>query len=244
MANPRVEAVSIVDAVARDLRERLFAAEFPGGTGFTEAEVSGTYGVARPTAKAAIEKIVGEGLLVRGAHRTARVPELGPEDVRDVYHTRAVLESEVLRRLAAGRIVPEDARAANAEIGRIMNSVPALGIVEPDMRFHASLIAALGSPRTSKMYGSLVREVKMCMAQVQGRGLLEPELICAEHDRILELLAAGDGEGAAGLLNDHLSRARERLVAALGGEAGPEAAAAPGVELGAGPYPAPTPPPR
>ena len=34
---------------------------------------------------------------------------------------------------------------------------------------------------------------------------------------------AGEGEAAAALLDEHLGRARERLVAAFGGEAGPEA---------------------
>jgi DNA-binding GntR family transcriptional regulator len=45
----------------------------------------------------------------------------------------------------------------------------------------------------------------------------------AEHERIRQLIEAGDGGAAAELQDEHLSRARELLVGALGGSPGPEA---------------------
>lgn len=218
----RVEALSIVDALALELRRRVFAGELTHEDALTEAEVSRAYEVARPTAKAAIEKLVGEGLLQRSAHKTARVPHLGPEDVRDIYRTRAHLESVVLRALAETRTAPPAAAAANAEIAAMTEADP-LTVVEPDMRFHTALVDALGSPRTSRMFGSLVSEVRLCMVQVQGKQLLTTASIAAEHQQILDAVLAGDGEAAVEAITRHLGRARERLVAALGGSPGPEA---------------------
>ena len=71
-------------------------------------------------------------------------------------------------------------------------------VVEPDMRFHTSLIDAVGNERTSKMYRSLVSEVRLCMTRVQSLQLLTTALIHAEHQKLLELIEAGEGEGAAG----------------------------------------------
>ncbi|MDI9991784.1 GntR family transcriptional regulator [Rhodococcus ruber] len=218
----RVEALSIVDALALELRRRVFAGELTHEDALTEAEVSRAYEVARPTAKAAIEKLMGEGLLQRSAHKTARVPHLGPEDVRDIYRTRAHLESVVLRTLAETRTAPPAAAAANAEIAAMTEADP-LTVVEPDMRFHTALVDALGSPRTSRMFGSLVSEVRLCMVQVQGKQLLTTASIAAEHQQILDAVLAGDGEAAVEAITRHLGRARERLVAALGGNPGPEA---------------------
>ena len=218
----RISAVSIVEAVASDLRGRIFSGELASSQALTETDVAGSYEVARPTAKAAIEKLVAEGLLVRGVHKTARVADLGPESVRDIYLARAYLESEVLRRLAAGRTVPAGAVQANQEIAALKTGAP-LDVVEPDMRFHSSLIDAVGNERISKMYSSLVAEVRRCMSRVQSLHLLDTALIQAEHQKLLELIEAGQGEEAALLLDQHLGRARERLVAAMGGEAGPEA---------------------
>lgn len=218
----RIAAVSIVEAVASDLRLRIFSGELPSAHALTETEVATSYEVARPTAKAAIEKLVAEGLLVRGVHKTARVADLGPESVRDIYLARAYLESEVLRRLAAARTVPAGAVQANRDIAALASGAP-LDVVEPDMRFHTSLIDAVGNERISRMYSSLVAEVRLCMSRVQSLHLLDTALIQAEHQKLLELIEAGQGEEAARLLDQHLGRARERLVAAMGGEAGPEA---------------------
>src|SRR5450631_3901504 len=218
----RVTAISIVEAIAIDLRTRLFAGELTPDVSLTETEIATSYDVARPTAKGAIEKLVGEGLLVRGVHKTARVVTLGPPAVRDIYLARAYLESEVLRRLARTRTVPDGAAQANREIAAVGEG-PAMLVVEPDMRFHMSIIDAVGNERTSKMYRSLVSEVRLCMTRVQSLHLLGTALILAEHQKMLDLIEGGDGEAAALLLDEHLGRARERLVAAIGGEAGPEA---------------------
>jgi DNA-binding GntR family transcriptional regulator len=218
----RVTATSIVDAIAIDLRTRILAGELTPDMPLTETEIATSYDVARPTAKAAIERLVTEGLLVRGVHKTARVVDLGPAAVRDIYLARAYLESEVLRRLARTRTVPEGATKANREIAAVGEG-PAMAVVEPDMRFHMSLIDAVGNERTSKMYRSLVSEVRLCMTRVQSLHLLGTALIQAEHQKILELIGVGEGEAAALLLDEHLGRARERLVAAIGGKAGPEA---------------------
>jgi DNA-binding GntR family transcriptional regulator len=219
----RVVAVSIADAVSEDIRQRLYRAEYPPGTSFTEASVSQTYEVSRPTAKVAIERMVSEGLLTRHVNKSAQVPTLNVSDVRDIYNSRVFLESEVLRQLARSRNAPAAAAQANRDLATIAQTGEALAIVEPDMRFHLSLVAAVGSPRTDKMYASLANEVRLCMVHVQGRALLPSALIHAEHERILQCIRAGDPEGVATALAEHLTRARERLVAAIGGEAGPEA---------------------
>jgi DNA-binding GntR family transcriptional regulator len=218
----RIAAVSIVEAIAADLRSRIFSGDLGSGQSLTETEVASSYEVARPTAKASIEKLVAEGLLDRGTHKTARVVDLGPDSVRDIYIARAYLESEVLRRLARTKAVPQTAVQANRDIAAVQSGAP-LDVVEPDMRFHTSLIDAVGNERISRMYRSLVGEVRLCMVRVQSLQLLDTELIHAEHQKILELIEAGQGEAAADLLDEHLGRARERLVAAMGGAAGPEA---------------------
>lgn len=217
-----IVVTSVIDAVVEDLKGLVLARQLEPDQALTEAEVATRYDIARATAKAAIERLVSDKVLVRKNHKTARVVKLGPSDVRDIYRTRAYLESEVLRRLAERREVPMEARIANAEIETLWRQ-GSFDIVEPDMRFHTSLIDALGSTRTSTVYGSLAFEVKLCMAQLQGSQRLSPEIIVAEHARMLDEIEKGDGQAVAELLDEHLSRARELLAGDLGGVAGPEA---------------------
>lgn len=206
--------VGVVDAVTVQLRTRILSGDIRSGAPLTEAAVSQSFGVARPSAKAAIEQLVASGLLVRTAHRSARVVGIDADTVRDVYRTRARLESAALRELAQSRVVPEAARVASAEL-LAMPPGPDPATVDPDLRFHSALIDALGSDRTGRMYRSVLDEVRLCMAQVQGRRLLDAEDIAAQHAAILEAVAVGDADLAADLLSVHLSSAEERLVDAL-----------------------------
>lgn len=209
-----LQVTGVVDAVSTALRSAIFKGEITSGQLITETWLAERFDVARASAKGAIEKLVAEGILQRTVHRSARVRVLDESSVRDIYRTRRRLESEALRELAAIRVAPPSAAAANLEIARFTGG-SSIDIVDPDMRFHTSIVDAIGSERTSRSYGALVAEVRLCMAQVQGRQLISVDLILDEHTRILELIARGDGEQAVALLAEHLGRAEERLVAAL-----------------------------
>jgi DNA-binding GntR family transcriptional regulator len=208
----RVQPLSIVDAIAQDIRGSLFNGALPSATQLTEAEVAATYDVARPTAKAALEKLVAEGLLLRGTHKTARVPALGPDEVRDLYFSRLCIESEVVRRLAIGRIVPEALARANDDVVAVTS---AMEVAEPVIRFHAELVGALGSPRLTRLFGTLMGEMRLCMAQMNYRRLLRPEIIAEEHRLIIEKIAAGDPVEAVAAITAHLRQAENRLVPSL-----------------------------
>ncbi|WP_461163929.1 GntR family transcriptional regulator [Arthrobacter sp. R4-81] len=214
--------VSLVEAIADDIRKRILRGEYQGETTFTEADVAARYEVARPTAKAAIEKLVAESLLERRSNKTARLVTLGPDDVRDIYKTRARLEQAALLELSETRTVPPGALAAQRELEQLTDG-SGLDTVDPDMRFHMALVDSIGSPRTSQMYASLVSQVKLCMAQIQGLQLVEVGRIIREHQHLLDLIKAGDGAAASSFLVEHLSRPRERLIEAVGGVPGPEA---------------------
>jgi len=217
-----IVVLSVIDAVVADLKAQVLAQELATGTPLTEAEVAARYDVARATAKAAIERLVAEKVLVRKNHKTARVVTLGPDDARDIYLTRSYLESEALRRLAVRRDVPEAARTANGEIEEAWRQ-GRWDTADADLRFHTAMIDALGSPRSSAAYGSLAFEVRLCLSQLVVSHLLSPEIIAADHSRIMADIERGNPDAAAAMLQEHLARARELVAQALGGEPGPEA---------------------
>ncbi|MCW4466061.1 GntR family transcriptional regulator [Glutamicibacter sp. MNS18] len=212
----RLGVVSVVQAIIRDLRERIFSGDLAPGSALREVDVAEHYEVARPTAKAALENLVATGLLSRNAHQTARVRRLTPADTRDIYRTRAIIEAEAVRLLASTRHVPEAALESNARITALRDASP-IQIVDPDVRFHTALVDALQSPRTSTIYEQLTDEIRLCMSHVQDATLLSTERIAAEHGQLLELIAAGDGDGAAEVLQRHLDNASTRLAEHLAG---------------------------
>lgn len=207
-----LKAQSLVDTLRIALRDAILRGEIPAGTSLAEQAVADRYGVARPTAKAAVEQLVHAGLLRRSLHRAARVPVLSLDDVLDLYFNRGMIECWVVSTLAERESAAPDAERAVDDMRRATELAE---VVEADVRFHRSLVAQLGSPRAVRLHESVIGEAHLFMAQVQVHKLISPEAIMAEHQAILAAIAAGDGEKADALMSQHLLRARDRLLAHL-----------------------------
>jgi DNA-binding GntR family transcriptional regulator len=207
----RVTVVSIVDAVAASLRTQVLEGALSGNSTLTEGDVAAIYDVARPTAKSAIQQLVSEGLLLRDAHKTARVPTLGPDDVRDLIFSRSCIESQVVREMARRRTVPGSPQEPN-RIAYSSVEHPDSDAIAPVLDFHLGLVRSVGSERMQRIFTGLMSEMRLCMVQMQYRQQLDINLIAAEHDAILASIAGGDPEAAAQAMSYHLARALERIL--------------------------------
>ena len=207
---------SMIDALYGSLRQRIINGELPPGEKVTEAKVVGEYGVARPTAKACLERLTAAGLLRRSAHRTAVVPELDRAEILDLYFARDSIERRAVQRLAEMGAVPAEARSAQERIERAVADGVFPDQVEADITFHTSLVDAVGSKRLSRMHELIMGEVHLTMGQFQAHRTTDPRTVATEHDAILEAIAAGDAAVAADRITTHLQAARDRLVTRLG----------------------------
>ena len=201
-----------VDAVADTLREQVMTEEIPPGVQVTESLVASRFGIARPTARAAIDRLVQEGLFRRSAHASARVPRLTAADINDLYFARGCIDREVVRALADRKTVPPQAHAALVDLLAATSQSPLLDVVAADIGFHRALTDGLGSARLTSLYTSLMGEVRLCMAQVQSRRLLTPRSIYDEHVMIASEIAAGNSARAAEIATVHLEHARAALL--------------------------------
>ena len=158
-----------------------------------------------------MENLVASGLLTRNAHQTARVTLLSSHDARDIYRTREIIEAEAVRLLAAQRVAPAAARDANDEITALVDASP-IDIIDPDIRFHAALVQALESERTSAIYAQLSDEIRLCMTHVQDATLLSTKDIAAEHAQLLQFIVDGLDSEAVAKLREHLHTASDKLA--------------------------------
>lgn len=204
---------SLVDALYVAARERILTGVLAGGEFVTENDLATYYDVARPTAKAVIERLTHEGLLVRDAHKTARVRVMSVADIRDLYFSRGLLEREVMATLSASRKVPPAAHGAMEKLRLAADEKSVLDFVAADIAFHRALVDALGSPRLSRMFLLLASEAHLCMAQIQTNRLLHADSIIKEHTSILQAVETGRSEVAMDRITAHLMRACDQLAA-------------------------------
>lgn len=210
-----MQAPSLVDVLFEAVRKQILTGAIPGGAALTEMVITNQFSVARPTAKAAIERLVHEGLLHRATNKSARVPLLDVDDIRDIYYSRGFIEREVIGALADTRTMPAEALAAHRAFESLVDESDLTVLVEADINFHRSLTAALNSPRLLKLYNQMVGEIHLCMAQVQVHHLLHPALISQEHEAIIQAIIKGDRPTAVREIDNHLNRACVRLIGYL-----------------------------
>lgn len=215
-ASPRLGTVTVTDALAAAVRDRILDGELPPGTALTEVEVARDYRVSRPTAKTALRQLVHQGLLRQDAHHPARVPVLTASDIADLFLIRTPLEIAAIERVVA---LPDRTAAlkgaadAVRQLRDLDRDAPHSAFVAADLRFHRELIDLADSPRLSRIYEGLQGEIHLCM--VQTRFALGRDRILREHGRILRSLQRGDAAEAGELMRSHLDGARNALLARL-----------------------------
>jgi DNA-binding GntR family transcriptional regulator len=209
----QLKTTSVPDAVYNALREQILSTHIEPGGLVTETAIALEFGVARPTAKAALERLVAEGLLTRRAHKTARVPQLNRDDIVDLFENRAIVESAAVAALASqpehGR-VPELARAAHRRLMRQARSNSSFA--QEDIAFHHALVSGQSSSRLVRMHSLLMGEIELCIGQVQAHHLLTAHAVANQHQGILDAVAAGDAALAARLTREHIDGSRDRLL--------------------------------
>ena len=203
MSSRTVALITVVDGLATSLRERILSGELKPGVPLSEVEVSQEYGIARPTVRAAVQRLIHEGLLVRQPNRSPVVPIFTPDDVRDIYFARKPLEREVLRVLAERGEVPPAAAAQVAALEALPEDADWSKVVEADLQFHLALLDAVGSPRLKRLFGLLDGEIRLCITQLQP-GYDNPYQLAEEHQRLLDAIGAGDTKRAIALMDRHL----------------------------------------
>ncbi|MFC7788967.1 GntR family transcriptional regulator [Microbacterium sp. MAHUQ-60] len=208
---------SLTDALYESVRSRIISGDFRQGEKLTESRIATDYNVARTTAKACLERLIGVGLLIRSAHRSALIPTLGPAEIQDLFLAREAIEAFAVSRLAGASTVPATALEAHERLKRAASSESFDQQVEADVSFHTALIQATDSARLSRMHELIMGEVHLSMGQYRAHQSARPTTIVQEHNDILEAIAAGDADTAQRHMALHLRNAKERLLSRADG---------------------------
>ncbi|MDR5694659.1 MAG: GntR family transcriptional regulator [Armatimonadota bacterium] len=207
---------ALADAVERAIRDAILSGRLAPGERLVEAKISHELGVSRAPVREALARLEQRGLVVSRAHRGTFVVRLTPEDIREIFGLRRVLEGHALS-LAQAHIQPKDLvyleelTAAMGDAARVGNVEAAM---ERDLEFHAYLVRLSGSRRLFGMWSNLVDQLRSLSAKFQS---LYPDLnlLIESHHATVEALGEGDHQRASRLLQAHLEEAESLLLRSL-----------------------------
>ncbi|MEN9890299.1 MAG: hypothetical protein RLY78_594, partial [Pseudomonadota bacterium] len=98
---PKLTPRALYQDVAERLREQIFARELEPGSWIDEQKIAADYGISRTPLREALKVLAVEGLVTMKVRRGAYVTEMSRDDVAQVYHLLALLESDAAGRVAA-----------------------------------------------------------------------------------------------------------------------------------------------
>ena len=203
--------------VVNQILKGIFTGEFKGGDRLVEEELASIIGVSRTPVREAFCELAGIGVIELKPNAGAMVRPFGPEQIREMYHIRQLLEAEAAR-LAASRIDESALRDIRERTVACANEPPspqwtAQSLIL-DQEFHEIVSVGSGSTRLAEeiaRYRNLVDTIR----EAVGNTSHALEVALVEHTQVIDALLARDAEAAAAAMTQHIRRGTEAAIGAL-----------------------------
>ena len=219
-----VDTTLRIDRTARTLREQaverlrdaIMEFQFQPGERLVERVLCDRLGVSRTVVREALRHLESEGLVEVIPQQGPAVARLDEGQAIQVYEIRALLEAEAAR-AAAGRAKPEDVRRlrlANDAIQAAFETGHGRDVLRMTTDFYELLFRIADKP----VAWQVVQGLNARINQLRGMTIAQPGRATdagGEMLRLIEAIAAGDGERAARASYDHVDRVRRLALAVL-----------------------------
>ena len=190
------------DMVTGVLREAIVTGAFSPGERLPQDQLAELLMVSRMPIRAALRQLDSEGLVVNIPHRGAKVRELTPVELRELYELRVVVECFALRR-SVRTASPADLVELRELAESCENAEEGDDWILQRCAFYRRLYSIGNGVRVVDTIMSLRAEV--------SRYLLRKRFCPGWHRELLDILTSGDAEEAARSLEDHLLEVLESM---------------------------------
>jgi DNA-binding GntR family transcriptional regulator len=203
---------STPERIAAQLRSGIVSGRLAAGQALREVEVARQLGVSRGPVREAFQRLIQEGLLEAHPARGVFVPQLLAADVADLYLARGAVETAAARLLASS-----GTDQAFADLSAALDELEAAPaddwneLVSLDLHLHEVLVRSTGSKRLVRMFGTLAAETRLCMVALESFYPQRADLV-TEHAEIVQAILRRDADGAARLLERHMTDSVQRLA--------------------------------
>jgi DNA-binding GntR family transcriptional regulator len=199
---------ALYEEVAELLRQRIFRRELEPGSWIDEIRLAEDYGISRTPLREALKVLATEGLVTMKMRRGAYVTEVSEQDMSEVYHLLALLESD------ATWVVAQSASEAQLRELQALHQELAGAVADRDRffavneRFHTRLLEIAGNRWRNQMVADLRKVMKLNRQQsLLKSGRIEESL--QEHARVLDALLARDASMASQRMQAHFRNGLE-----------------------------------
>ncbi|GLZ79211.1 GntR family transcriptional regulator [Actinorhabdospora filicis] len=197
------------EKVGTELRAALITGRLRPGVIYSAPKLAQTFGVSPTPVREAMLDLAKEGLVEAVRNKGFRVVDIDERELDECTELRRLIEPPTV----AG--ITRTARPADLEALRpVAEAIVAAalagdltGYIDADHRFHSGLLALAGNRRLVSVVADLRYRSRLYgVPALAAAHRLEPS--AREHVELLDLMLAGDAEGAESLMNRHLDHVR------------------------------------
>jgi DNA-binding GntR family transcriptional regulator len=216
VAQPKSSAIprqSLAAAVVERLREKILSGELSEGEQLRQEAIAEEFEISRIPVREALSHLAGEGLVKIVGNRGAVVAALSPDEIMQLFETRAVLEKYMLRE-AIPNITDDDLRRAEEILVQYEQSLEYDSEVKSWGRWNWSFHSALYEPANRVVMMSFLKTLNMqCDRYTRLHLVVTRDLHMAgkAHRKLLEVCRTRDPEAAAEAVWKHIMDAGEYL---------------------------------
>ncbi|MGH4032037.1 GntR family transcriptional regulator [Actinomycetota bacterium Odt1-20B] len=207
------------DQVGHALRAALISGELEPGQVYSAPGLAEDFGISATPVREAMLDLAREGLVEPVRNKGFRVTEVDEGDLDQYTEIRLLIEVPMIGRITRGaaREDLEALRPVAEEIVRAAREHDLIGYVEADRQFHLSLLALGGNDRLVETVGDLRKRSRLYgLTGLDESDQLVPS--AEEHVELLDLMLAGDAEGAEQCMTRHLGHVRSLWAREGGGD--------------------------
>jgi DNA-binding GntR family transcriptional regulator len=210
-----LEARPTAELIADQLREYVVRGNFRPGQQVNESMLAAQLNTSRGPLREALQRLCQEGILVSRRNRGVFVTELSAEDIQEIYDVRETVETACAHILLTGdqQKVKKTAQTLKGIIANMVKSVAASNwqaLAKLDMDFHTAFVTGTGNSRMIRIYETLAAESRMCILNLEV-AYPRVDVLVTEHQKLLDLLLAGDEEALQKAIQTHMQGAVEDL---------------------------------
>jgi len=204
---------SLSAAVAERLREKILAGELREGEQLRQDAIAKEFQISRIPVREALSHLAAEGLITIYANRGAVVSALSPDEIMQLFETRAVLECYMLR-CAIPNMKAEDFERAEEILKLYEESLEKDSEVKSWGRWNWSFHSALYAPANRPVMLSFLKTVNInCDRYTRLHLVFTREMHRAgqAHRELLDVCKTRNPELASAALWKHITEAGEYL---------------------------------
>ncbi|MEN8654673.1 GntR family transcriptional regulator [Streptomyces sp. 21So2-11] len=187
--------------VLEAIKHAILTGRLLPGQALVETDLAAQFGVSKTPVREALKTLAGTGLVVMNQYKGVTVRMVDATMAREVYDVRLLLEPEALRRTVRGRASLDAAQEALVQAETASDKAER-SLANRD--FHRALYLPCGNPLLCRMLDQ-VRDQAALVSAVAWAAEPTWQREAAEHQQILRLALAGDAEGSARALHEHIT---------------------------------------